>query len=282
MVVRIGLGMVHEHYDHLMRNFEEPTLIRDRRNGMSRRINCCLGSLLASSIAFFCVTTVLAEPTDSSDPSTLDQAIARYIRSHPEVVEEALKALEVRRETERRVRIRQAISAHQNELWYDPDSPVSGNPSGDVTVVEFFDYQCGYCKRVAGSVTKLQQEDPGVRIVYKDFPILGEASVYAAHAALAAHAQGKHQLFHETLLASKKEMSLEEMLTIAKSLGLDHERLQNDMRLSKWDSIIERNRSLAETLSIAGTPGFIIGGELYPGALTFEEIKRLVQRARSQ
>src|SRR5262245_38386281 len=188
------------------RNFEKSVIMRDGRNGMSRRIGYCL---LASSLVVSCVTTVLAEPNDSSDTGTLDHAIEHYIRSHPEVVEEALKSLEMKRETERRVRIRQAIAAHHDELLHDPDSPVSGNPSGDVTVVEFFDYQCGYCKRVAGSVTKLQQEDPGVRVVYKDFPILGEVSVFVARAALAAQAQGKHQVFHEALLASKKDMSLD-------------------------------------------------------------------------
>src|SRR5262249_8657858 len=148
---------------HLRRNVEKSVSIRDGRNGMSRRIDCCVVCLLASSIVVSCVTAVLAGPNDSSDTGKLEQAIEHYIRPYREVVEEALKCLEVKRETERRVGIRQAIVAHHDELLHDPDSPVSGNPSGDVTVVEFFDYQCGYCKRVAGSVTKLQQEDPGVR-----------------------------------------------------------------------------------------------------------------------
>ena len=100
----------------------------------------------------------------------MEQVIEQYIRSHPEVIEQSLQALEAKREAEEKERQKVAVSKHQKELLNDPTSPVSGNLSGDITVVEFFDYRCGYCKRVAGAVTQLQKDDSRVRVVYKDFP----------------------------------------------------------------------------------------------------------------
>jgi protein-disulfide isomerase len=147
-------------------------------------------------VAFAGTPTWAQSETVPAQPS-LDQTIEQYLRSHPEVIEEALVSLKVKRQEEEKVRIQRAISESDNQLLHDPYSPVSGNVSGDVTVVEFFDYRCGYCKRVASSVTQLQREDRGVRVVYKDYPILGEMSVLASRAALASQMQGKHQVFHK-------------------------------------------------------------------------------------
>jgi len=116
-----------------------------------------------------------AEPTgEPVSRQVLEQMIEQYIRSHPEVIEQSLQSLENKRAAEEQQRQRAALAVHQQELLNDPDSPVSGNPAGDVTVVEFFDYRCGYCKRAAPALTQLQQSDARVRVVYKDFPILGE------------------------------------------------------------------------------------------------------------
>ena len=212
----------------------------------------------------------------------LDQVIEQYLRSHPDVIEEALISLKVKRQEAQQVRTKQAITDYQIQLLQDPDAPVSGNVSGDVTVIEFFDYRCGYCKRVAKSVTELQREDPGVRVVYKDFPILGEVSALASHAALAAHLQGKHRVFHEALLAADQDLTKELIFSIAEQVGLDRPRLEADMLLPKWDDLLERNRALARALSISGTPGFIVGGELQPGAIGLEGLKQLVEKARGQ
>jgi protein-disulfide isomerase len=159
-------------------------------------------TLCVLAVMFLGAPRSLAEPTTPADPAsdqTLEQAIERYIRSHPEVIEQSLQSLEVKRQDSERQRARAAIATRQNDLLNDPSSPVSGNPAGDITLVEFFDYRCGYCKRVAGAVTQLQKDNPRVRVVYKDFPILGESSELAAKAALASRAQGKHQAFHEAL-----------------------------------------------------------------------------------
>jgi protein-disulfide isomerase len=190
-----------------------------------------------------------------------------------------LQALEAKREAEEKARQKEAIANRQQDLLQDPSSPVSGNPNGDVTLVEFFDYRCGFCKRAAGAVTQLQKEDPRVRVVYKDFPILGEPSELAAKAALASKAQGKHQAFHEALLASKSEMNKDEVLRIASDVGLDANRLEADMANPEWQTVIDRNRALAKDLGISGTPGFIVGTELVPGALDVKGLKDLIARA---
>ena len=222
-----------------------------------------------------------AEPPagDSTLTADLEQAIEQYIRTHPEVIEQSLQALETKREAEEKSRQKVALANRQQDLLHDPSSPVSGNLKGDVTVVEFFDYRCGFCKRAANAVTQLQKDDPRVRIVYKDFPILGEASELAAKAALASKIQGKHQAFHEALLATKNEITQEEVLRIAGAVGLDRNKLVTDMANPEWQVVIDRNRTLARDLGISGTPGFIVGTELVPGALDVKGLKELVARA---
>ena len=225
-----------------------------------------------------------AEESPYADPAwqqAVEKAVEAYIRSHPEVIEQTLQALEAKRQTEELVRVKAVIADRQNELLNDPTSPVSGNLKGDVTVVEFFDYRCGFCKRVAPAVTQLQKDDPRVRVVYKDLPILGEASETATKAALASRAQGKHQAFHEALMASKEDLSQEKVLKIAAEVGLDATKIQADMANPDYEAVIERNRALARGLGIGGTPAFVIGNEFVPGTMDLSAMKELVARVRN-
>ena len=246
-------------------------------------------SVLRTGLAMFLLVLLLpavpsafAESTAQADP-VLKQAVERmidqYIRAHPEVIEQSLQALEVKRQEDEKARQKAALANHQQDLLNDPSSPVSGNPKGDVTLVEFFDYRCGYCKRAAGAVAQLQKDDANLRVVYKDFPILGEASELAAKAALASKVQGRHQAFHEALLAAKGDLTKEQVLHIATQVGLDATRLEADIANPEWQTVIDRNRALAKDLGISGTPGFIVGTELVPGALDVNELKALVARA---
>ncbi len=227
-----------------------------------------------------CATTANeTKGVPASVENLTDAAIERYIRSHPEVIEQSLQTLDAKREAEQRERQKIALQTKQNELLHDPASPVSGNPKGEITLVEFYDYRCGFCKRAASAVTELQKVDSRVRVVYKDFPILGEPSEFAAKAALASQAQGKHQAFHEALLASHADMTKDEVLKIAVSVGLNAKRLEADMANPKWQAVIDKNRVLARDLGISGTPGFIVGNELVPGALDLNGLKELIGRA---
>lgn len=224
-----------------------------------------------------------ADPTgEAATKEALERMIEQYIRSHPEVIEQSLQSLENKRAAEEQQRQKAALATHQRELLSDPESPVSGNPSGDVTVVEFFDYRCGYCKKAASALTQLQQSDARVRVVYKDFPILGEISELAAKAALASNLQGKHRAFHEALLATKDDLTREQLFRIAQEAGLDVNRLDQDMTRPEWQPIIDRNRALAKTLGISGTPAFIVGNDLVPGALDLKTLQELVAHKRKQ
>jgi protein-disulfide isomerase len=227
-----------------------------------------------------CATTAKETKSGSAlSQDVTDAAIERYIRAHPEVILQSLQAMEAKREAELKERQKAALTAKQDELLHDPASPVSGNPKGEITLVEFFDYRCGFCKKAASAVMELQMEDRRVRVVYKDFPILGEPSELAAKAALASRAQGKHQAFHEALLASHADMTKKEILKIASSVGLDARRLEADMTNPKWQAAIDKNRALARELGISGTPGFIVGNELVAGWLDLKGLKELIARA---
>lgn len=238
--------------------------------------------VLAILVMFLSGCSTMGKETKSvAAPSQdlTDAAIERYIRTHPEVIVQSLQAMDAKREAEQKERQKVALATKQQELLHDPASPVSGNPKGEITLVEFYDYRCGFCKKAAPAVTELQKEDRRVRVVYKDFPILGEPSELAAKAALASQAQGKHQAFHEALLASHADMTKDAILKIAMKVGLDTKRLEADMANSKWQAVIDKNRTLARELGISGTPGFIVGNELVPGWLDLNGLKELIARA---
>ena len=227
----------------------------------------------------------LSRAADVQDPAAkgvIEEIVRDYIQAHPEVIEESLQKLEARRQAEAKQRGREAVAANQEELLRDPESPVHGNASGDVTLVEFFDYRCRYCKAVAGSVAQLLKDDPKVRLVYKDFPILGEVSVIASKAALASRAQGKYPAFHEALMEAKEDLTQATVLEIAAGVGLDTARLQADMEAPAIMAVIEKNRTLGRTLGLTGTPAFVVGQELAPGAMDLGEMKELVAQARAK
>jgi protein-disulfide isomerase len=169
-----------------------------------------------------------------------------------------------------------------DELLRDPDSPISGNARGDVALVEFFDYNCPYCKRAAPEVARAQSNDPKLRIVYKEFPILGASSTFAAKAALAAHRQGKYVEFHNALMDARGTLTEKAVLDTAGRLGLDLDRLKADMATSAVQAAIDRNLALARALNINGTPGFVIGEQIVPGAIDLARIERLIREARGK
>ena len=239
-------------------------------------VSLTLASVLWGCLAAGCGYT--AKP-DLTQQQSIEAVVEHFIQTHPEIIEQSLQSLEIKRAAAAKARQQEALVNHQQDLLHDPASPVSGNPNGEITVVEFFDYRCGFCKRAAAAVTQLQQDDPRVRVIYKDFPILGEASEMAAKAALASYGQGKHQPFHEALLATKNEMTREEVLRVAAAVGLDTNRLEADMANPQWQAVIDRNRALARHLGINGTPGFIVGTELVPGVLDLAGLKALIARA---
>lgn len=249
-------------------------------SSLNHRFLVLTGMLFVSLVTTLFPLISLAEsPTNSESigQQALEKEIEQFIRNHPEVLMESLQAFEIRRKEEAKLQAKWLVTTRQNELVNDPTSPVSGNLDGGVVLVEFYDYRCSFCKRVASAVTKLQKEDSRVRVVYKDLPILGEVSEIVARAALASKVQGKHQIFHEALLASNGDLTREKILNIAGSVGIDSKRLEADMDAPEWQTVIERNRLLARDLGITGTPGFVVGTEVVSGALDLKELKKLIE-----
>jgi protein-disulfide isomerase len=226
----------------------------------------------------------IASPAMATTPdkAALGKSIREYLIANPEVLVEAMQELERKQDSQRDSAAQKAISENQTQLLRDPDSPVAGNPDGDVTIVEFSDYQCPYCKRAHGAVKSVVAADGKVKIVYKDLPILGEASRIAALAALASRAQGKHLAFHDALMEYSGKIDRDKIMEIAAQVGLDVTKLQKDMEDPKLKEIIERNMALASALGVRGTPAFVVGHQFVPGAVDADALKQLIADARKR
>jgi len=168
----------------------------------------------------------------------------------------------------------------QEEVFNDPGTPVLGNPNGDVSVVEYFDYHCPYCKAVTADLMQLIEDDPGVRLVLKDYPILREDSVAGAKAALAAAKQGRYREMHEALMAYRGAYTRSALEEIAKASDVDPQRMFSDMDSPEIQAQVQRHLDQGRGLGINGTPGFIFGRMQVPGAISLEDMIKLVAEAR--
>jgi len=220
---------------------------------------------------------------NDKEKAEVRKLVKETILQQPEIILEALQLLKLKKQTETKQRIDEVLVSKANEIYFHPDDPVGGNPNGDVTLVEFFDYRCGYCKRVHDTVLKLVKDDGNIRYVYKEFPILGAESVFAAKAALASNYQKKYTAFSDLLMRSRGKYSKEKVFKIAEKAGLDIPQLEQDMNKHEdlINSIVQRNYALAQQLDITGTPGFIIGNTIIRGAADFNTLKVAVERARN-
>jgi protein-disulfide isomerase len=216
----------------------------------------------------------------SEQKKAIEAIIRDYLANNPEVLLDALQAAEDKLKNESKDKAAQALSARRRELLDDPETPVGGNPKGDVSLVEFFDYRCPYCKQVEPALEALLGQDKQLRFVYKEFPVLGADSITASRAALAAWKQGKYDALHRALMSTKGQLDEATVLKVAQSAGLDGERLKRDMAAPEIDRALKANLQLAEALDIRGTPGFVIGEEIVPGAVDLETLKGLIAAAR--
>ena len=214
------------------------------------------------------------------DKAALGKTIREYLIANPEVLVEAMQELERKQDGQRDAVAQKGVQENQAELFRDPDSPIGGNPNGDVVIVDFNDYQCPYCKRTHQAMKSVVAADGKVKTIYKDLPILGEASKVAAVAALASVKQGKHTAFHNALMEFSGKLDRDKILDIASSVGIDRAQLEKDMEDPKLKRTIERNLELASALGIRGTPAFVIGKQFVPGAVDASALKQLIADAR--
>lgn len=221
-----------------------------------------------------------SSPFDAFEKQAIERLIHEYLMANPEVIIEAVRGLETRQREMAAERARQAIVDNQEALLNDPMAPTLGAPDGELTLVEFFDYRCPYCRRVADSVAALESENDDLRIVMKEFPILGPQSVFAARAALAADKQGLYEPFHYALMEDGVQITQASVMQIAEQVGLDVEQLRADMEAPEIDEHLRKNYELAQRLGIGGTPAFVIGDKLHPGAMDLDAMRKLVREAR--
>ncbi len=216
----------------------------------------------------------------TTDKTVFGKSIRDYLLANPEVLVEAMQELERKQDGQRDAVAQKGVQENQAELYRDADSPVGGNPNGDVVIVEFNDYQCPYCKRTHLVMKSVVGADGKVKVIYKDLPILGEASKIAAVAALAAVKQDKHLALHNALMEFTGKLDRDKILEVAGSVGIDVAQLQKDMEDPKLKQIIDRNLALASALGIRGTPAFVIGKQFVPGAVDAAALKQFIADAR--
>ena len=211
-----------------------------------------------------------------------ENLIREYLLRNPEVIVEAMQTLRSREKAETRNRQEKTLAHMKKDIYEDPSAPVGGNPKGDVTVVEFFDYNCGYCKKVHPTVVELLKSDGNIRYVFKEFPILGNSSVIAARIALAAWNldKSKYSDFHTALMQTRGGLSESKILRLAQKSGYDEAMLKIAMKDPKIEASIRKNHAIAQALNITGTPAFIIGNQIIPGAISAETMKKIISEIR--
>ncbi len=233
---------------------------------------------------------VLAAPAAAqtgalSDPQkqAVQQIVREFLVTNPEVIQEAIVELERRQQEAQKTAQANALHSERKTLLHSPRGNLVGNPSGDVTLVEFFDYNCGYCKRALADLRTLMKSDPKLRVVLKDFPVLGPESVEASRVSLAAKQQiSGEKLFdyHTRVMETRGRVNGERAMQVAKEMGLDMARLQKDLDHAEVRAALQENMTLGDKLGLTGTPAFVIGDEVVSGAVGIEPLRKIVASTR--
>ena len=235
--------------------------------------------LIAALAATTCLGTLPALAQDLSE-ARVKELVLEAILENPQVVMDAVAILQQREAEAAAAQADAAMGENRDALERDPNAPVMGNPDGDVTVVEFFDYNCPYCRRAASEVASLIESDGDVRVVYREWPILGEGSVFASRAALAARAQDRYAEFHEAMLGAEGRLDETSVMRIAEEIGLDTEKLRADMEAPDVAEHIDTSMALAQSLGFTGTPSFVIGENRAPGLIDAEQMREMIEMVR--
>lgn len=233
---------------------------------------CCLFGLAASASA--------ADSFSEAQKKEIGEIVRAYLLENPELLIEVSKELDARQEQADAKKRDKALTANAKEIFNSPHDLVAGNPKGDVTMVEFFDYNCGWCKKGLPEVMSILDGDKNLRLVMKEFPIFGGDSDYAALAALASQKQGKYWPFHLALLGHEGKVTREVVDQTATEMGLDLAKLKADMKSPELAAVIAKTHKLAESLAITGTPAFIIDSHVVPGYLPADGLMAAIKDVR--
>jgi protein-disulfide isomerase len=238
--------------------------------------------IAAAALAFGLAAAPVRAEAGAGDREAIEKIVRDYLLAHPEVIEEAITALREKRQKEEAAKQAKAIAESRDLIFDSKNQMVLGNPAGKITLVEFFDYNCGYCKRAVSDMTALIAANPDLRVVMKEFPILAQESVDAARISIAVkeNAPESYLDFHQELFSRPGQASGEKALEVARDLGLDAEALK---AAAKGDGVTENLKevqTLANELGISGTPSYVIGTELVPGAAGYDALQTKVAAMR--
>lgn len=242
-----------------------------------------LASLCFLMYGFFCLNTFAGEQNLAEQKTTIEKIIHDYLISNPEVISEAISELNKRQKESADAAAQKVIVEQSAKIFNSPNQAVVGNPNGDITLVEFFDYNCGYCKKSLETVTQLIDKDPKLRVVLKDFPVLGTDSQEAAKVATAARLQLSPQKFwefHRSLLSTRGHIGKEQALASAKAAGANIAVLERAISSPDIEASLGEVLTLAQALNFQGTPAWVIGSKTLDGAQPLEEFKSKIANMR--
>ena len=246
------------------------------------RFFCSL--LLCAGAASVWAVPLHAQTFSETQRGEIEGIVKAYLIAHPEVIQEVMTEIEKRQADAEAEKHKEGVKQYSKVLFYSPRQVTLGNPDGDVTMVEFFDYNCGFCRRALADMLDLMKADPKLRVVLKEFPVLGPGSVEAAQVAVAVRMQdkdGKKYLeFHQKMLTSRGQADRARALAAAKEVGLDMGRLEKDMGSDEVKATIDENLKMAEALGLNGTPSYVIGTDVVVGAVGLTALKEKVAAAR--
>jgi protein-disulfide isomerase len=241
-------------------------------------------ALFALLLAVPAAAPARAQSFNESQRGEIERIVREYLLSHPELLQDVMNELDKRQAQAEAEKHRASVKEHSAAIFSSPRQVTLGNPQGDVTIVEFFDYNCGYCKRAMADMLDLLKNDAKLKFVLKEFPVLGEGSVQAAQVAAAVRMQdktGKKYLeFHQKLLGSRGQVDKARALAVAKEIGLDMARIEKDMASDEAKATIEENLKLADALGLNGTPSYVVGADVVVGAVGLNALKEKVNSAR--
>ncbi len=233
---------------------------------------------LAAAMLFAAPVAAPAQTFSPDQRQQVENIVKDYLMAHPEVVQEVLAAVEKHQKDAEAQQQRATIRANNATLFNSPHQVVLGNPHGKIEMVEFFDYNCGFCKHALPDMVKLLDTNHDIKFVLKEFPVLGEGSVEAARVAVAARMQDpkKYMQFHQKLLGGRGAADKARALAVAKELGFDTARIERDMTSEEVNTTIAEDMKLADALGVNGTPSYVVGDELVVGAVGFDELKKKI------
>ena len=208
------------------------------------------------------------------DRAAIEAIVRDYILSHPEIIPEAINGMQGRAVTK-------LVADNRREIEAPFAGASAGDPKGDATLVVFFDYACPYCKAAAGDVTRLLADDKKLRVVFRDFPVLSDASTEAAMASLSAAQQGRYLAFHDTLFAGSGKLSHERTVATVRAARLDEVRTAKDLTSAAFKAEIKKNLDLGRALGLTGTPSYIVGNRILSGAVGYDALKAAIAEARA-